>query len=208
VSPLREASVAYANAATPVWPGAARPYSYREALGRLREFEGRRCLWRVVAGGALLALVPVLAIGGFVAGVYVAGDLHSLGRVVLGAIIALGPGQLLSLWIWQRRPWDKLVAERLWTYEKPSGPADLNAIIQPADFRPASRALRRAKLCPCGGTHMPTSPPGAEGLTLKLIVGRPACWHPPDAPELHVQIGDCLRAAHIRARVGREDIYP
>jgi len=31
-------------------------------------------------------LVPLLAIGGFVAGVYIAGDLHSLGRVVLGAI--------------------------------------------------------------------------------------------------------------------------
>jgi len=41
VSPQREANVAYANAATPVWPGAAaRPYSYRADLGRLREFEG------------------------------------------------------------------------------------------------------------------------------------------------------------------------
>jgi hypothetical protein len=196
-------------AATPVWPGAAAAlYSYRAALGRLREFEGWRCLWRVAAGGALLASVPLLAIGGFVAGVYVAGDLHSLGRVVLGAVIALGPGQLLSLYVWQRRPWDKLVAERLWTYEKPDGPGDLNAIIKPDDFLPAAKALRRAKLCPRGGTHMPTSPPGAEGLTLKLIVGRPVRWHPADAPELHVQIRDCLRAAQIRARVGREDIYP
>ena len=195
--------------ATPVWPGlSAAPYSYGAALGRLRDYEGWRCLWRVAAGGALLALVPLLAIGGFVAGVYIAGDLHSLGRVVLGALVALGPGQLLSLRVWQQRPWDKFIADRLWTYEKPDGPGDLNAIIRPEDFLPATHALRRAKLCPCGGTRMPIAPPGAEGLTLKLFVGRPARWHAPDAPELHVQIRDCLRAAHIRARVAGEDVFP
>jgi hypothetical protein len=156
----------------------------------------------------LLALVPLLAIGGFVAGVYIAGDLHNFGRVVLGAIVALGTGQLLSLYIWKRRPWDALIADRLWTYEEPDGPGDLNAIISPQDFLPATKALRRAKLCPCGGTHMPTSAPGAEGLTLKLFVGRPARWHSPDAPELHVQIRECLRDAHIRARVAGEDVYP
>lgn len=194
--------------ATPVWPAASvAPYSYRDALGRLRDYEGWRCLWRTAAGGLLLALVPLLAIGGFVVGVYIAGDLHSVARVVLGAIVALGPGQLLSLRIWQRRPWDKLITDRLWTYEKPDGPGDLNAIIRPEDFLAATKALRRAKLCPCGGTRMPTAPPGAEGLTLKLFVGRPARWHPPDAPELHIQIRDCLRAAHIRARVAGEDVY-
>lgn len=195
--------------ATPVWPAASvAPYSYRDALGRLRDYEGWPCLWRVAVGGALLALVPLLAIGGFVAGVYIAGDLHSLGRVVLGGAIAFGLGQLLYLYIWRHRPWDKLIANRLWTYEEPDGPGDLNAIIRPEDFLPATKALRRAKLCPCGGTHMPTSAPGAEGLTLKLFVGRPARWHPPDAPELHIQIRECLRAAHIRARVAGEDVFP
>jgi len=195
--------------ATPVWPAAsAAPYSYRDAFGRLRDYEGWRCLWRVAAGGLVLAAVPLLAIGAFVAGLYIAGDLHSVWRVVLGAIVALGPGQLLSLRIWQQRPWDRLIADRLWTYEEPDGPGDLNAIIRPEDFMPATKALRRAKLCPCGGTHMPTAPPGAEGLTLKLFVGRPARWHSPDSPELHVQIRDCLRAARIRARVAGEDVFP
>ncbi len=195
--------------ATPVWPAVSVvPYSYRDALGRLRDYEGWRCLWRVAAGSLLLATVPLLAVGGFVVGVYIAGDLHNFWRVLLGAVVALGPGQLLSLYIWQRRPWDKLVADRLWTYEELNGRGDLNAIIRPEDFLRATKALRRAKLCPCGGTHRPTAPPGAEGLTLKLFVGRPACWHPPDAPELHVQIRECLRAAHIRARVASEDVYP
>jgi hypothetical protein len=194
---------------SPVWPGAiAAPYSYRGALHRLREFEGWRCLWRVAAGGALFISVPLLAIGGFVAGAYIAGDLHDPARVVLGAIVALGPGQLLSLSIWRRRPWDALVASQLWSFEKPDGPGDLNTIIRSEDFERASKALRRAKLNPCGCTHIPTSPPGAEDLDTKLIVGRPVRWHPPDAPEIYLQVRDCLREAHIRARVAGEDIYP
>ncbi len=102
-----------------------------------------------------------MAIGGFVAGAYIAGDLHDPARVVLGAIVALGPGQLVSLSIWRHRPWDALVASQLWSYEKPDGPGDLNTIIRSEDFERASKALRRAKLNPCGCTHMPTSPPGA-----------------------------------------------
>lgn len=101
-----------------------------------------------------------MAIGGFVAGAYIAGDLHDPARVVLGAIVALGPGQLVSLPIWRHRPWDALVASQLWSYEKPDGPGDLNTIIRSEDFERASKALRRAKLNPCGCTHMPTSPPG------------------------------------------------
>lgn len=192
----------------PAWPAASvTPYSYQDALVRLRDYEGSWCLWRVAVGGLLLTAVPLLAIGGYVAAIYIAGDLDSFWRVLLGAVVALGPGQLLSLYVWRRRPWDQLVTDRLWTYEEPNGPGDLNAIIRPEDFLTATKALRRAKLCPCGGTHMPTSPPGAEGLTLKLFVGRPTRWHPSNALELHVQIRECLRAAHIRARVAGEDIY-
>jgi hypothetical protein len=191
----------------PAWPAASvAPYSYGNALARLRDYEGSSCLWRVAAGGLLLTAVPLLAIGGYVAAIYIAGNLESFWRVLLGAVVALGPGQLVSLYIWRRRPWNHLVADRLWTYEEPNGPGDLNAIIRPEDFLAATKALRRAKLCPCGGTHMPTSPPGADGLTLKLFVGRPARWHPPNAPELHKQIRECLRAAHIRARVAGEDV--
>jgi hypothetical protein len=194
---------------SPVWPApVAVPYTYRTALDRLVEYEGRRCLWRVAAGGAWLASIPVLAIGGFIGGAYLAGDLHQVARVALGAVVALGPGQVVAGYIWRARPWARLITVRLSTYEQLRGPQDLNAMISSEDFVPACRALRRAKLNPTGGTRMPEGLPDAPELDLKLIVGRPARWHPADAPELYVQIRDCLRAARIRARVAGEDIVP
>ena len=70
---------------TPVWPAAsAAPYSYRNALGRLSDYEGWVCLWRVVLGGVLLAAVPLFALGGYIAGIYIAGDLDQFWRVLLG----------------------------------------------------------------------------------------------------------------------------
>jgi hypothetical protein len=36
---------------TPVWPTASvAPYAYRDALGRLRDYEGSRCLWLLRPG--------------------------------------------------------------------------------------------------------------------------------------------------------------
>ncbi len=70
------------------------PRTYRDTLGLLRQYEGWRCLWRVVVGGLLITLVPALVIGGFVAGAYLANDLHDPLRVAIGAIVALGPGQV------------------------------------------------------------------------------------------------------------------
>jgi hypothetical protein len=40
------------------------PRPYREMLGLLRQYEGRRCLWRVAGGSALIAAVPALAVAG------------------------------------------------------------------------------------------------------------------------------------------------
>jgi hypothetical protein len=184
------------------------PRTYRDMLGLLRQYEDWRCLWRVVAGGLLITLVPALAIGGFVAGAYLANDLHEPLRVAIGAIVALGPGQVAAAYIWRRRPWDTSIANRLWSYERRDPPGDLNAMIRRADFGLAARALRRAKLNPWGGTHVPSVVSGISDLDLKLIVYRSALWHPPGSPELHVQIRDCLRAAKIRANVAGEDLFP
>jgi len=195
--------------ASTVWPY---PYSegpptrpYRDALSLLRLYEGRRCLWRVVAGGASLLLLVVLSVAGIAAGGYLAGKLDRPLLVVLGAVIVLAVPALDS-YLWRRQPWRRLVTDRLATYERNDGGVDLNACICLEDFVPASEALRRAKLYPEGGTPMPQAPPDAPGLTLKLRVGRSAYWHREGSPELIDQMRDALRVAGIRARVGGVDI--
>lgn len=181
--------------------------TYREMLGVLRQYERWRCLWRVAAGALLIASLPALAIGGFVAGAYLADDLRNPLRVALGAIFAIGAGQLAAAYIWRRRPWHTLIAGRLATYERRDPPGDLNAMIRRADFPLAARALRRAKLNPWGATQVPAAVSGVPDLDLKLIIYRSALWHPPSSPELHIQIRDCLQAARIRANVAGEDLF-
>jgi|NGEPerStandDraft_6_1074524.scaffolds.fasta_scaffold24537_2 hypothetical protein len=170
------------------------------------EYEGRRCLWRAAAGAACLASIPVLAVGGFVAGAYLVGDLHRVALVVLGAVVALVLGQLDAAYIWRRRPWDQLILSRLWTYEQVEGAQDLNTIIRRRDFERACRALRRARLNPVGCARVPQPPADALDLDTKLIIARSAYWHEPNAPEIFVQVADCLAVARIRARVAGKDI--
>jgi hypothetical protein len=177
-------------------------------LNVLRQYEGWLCLWRVAAGGVLISSVPLLAIGGCIAGAYLARDLADPLRVGAGAVIAVGAGQLLSVYLWRRRPWDALIAKRLWSYERPDPPGDRNALIRTTDFSTATRVLRRAKLNPIGGTHVSAAVSRVPDLDLNLIVHRSARWHPPGSPELHIQIRECLRASKIRANVAGEDLFP
>jgi hypothetical protein len=98
-----------------------------------------------------------------------------------------------------------LLLDRLLTYEQIDGPPDLNTMIRRDDFISACHALRRARLNPYGGTFGPPLP-DAPDLDLKLIVARSAHWHPPDSPEIFVQVRKCLRAARIKARVAGQDV--
>jgi len=170
------------------------------------EYEGRRCLWRVIVGGVWLASVPFLAVGGFVVGAYLAGDLHHVILVALGAIVAIGAGQIATAYVWPRRPWRRLVLTRLATYEQIDGPLDLNAMIRSRDFEAACRALRSARLNPVSCTRVPQPPDDAQDLDLKLNIGRSSRWHPPGSPDTYMLVRRCLRAAGIRARVAGEDL--
>lgn len=170
------------------------------------EYEGRRCLWRATAGAVWLGSIPLLAVRGFVAGAYLAVDLHNVILVALGAIIASGAGQVATAYIWPRHPWRRLVLSRLATYEHSDAPLDLNTMIRSAEFEVASRALRGAKLNQASSIRIPRPPDDAPDLDLKLNVGRSSRWHPSGSPETYVLVRRCLRAAGIRARVAGEDL--
>ena len=146
-------------------------------------------------GAIWVASVPLLAVGGFVAGAYLAGDLHRVLLVALGAVVAIGAGQFATAYVWPRRPWRRLVLDRLATYEQIDGALDLNTMIRSRDFEAACRALRAAKLNPVSCTRVPRPPDDAPDLDLKLNIRRPARWHPPDSPETYVLVRRCLRAA-------------
>jgi hypothetical protein len=154
----------------------------------------------------LFAAIPVLALGGFVGGVYLAGDLHHIARVALGAVVAVGAGQVATAYLWPRRPWRNLIVDRLATHEHYDGALDINTMIRSRDYEAACRALRRAKLTPASCTRVPVSPEDAPDLDLKLNIGRASRWHPPDSPDIYLQVRQCLRAAGIRARVAGEDL--
>lgn len=153
-----------------------------------------------------LAAVPLLAVGGFVAGAYLAGDLHHVVLVALGAVVAIGAGQFATAYVWPRHPWRRLVLDRLAAYEQIDGVLDLNTIIRSSDFEAACRALRAAKLNPVSCTRVPQPPDDAPDLDLKLNIGRCSRGHPPDSPDTYVLVRRCLRAAEIRARVAGEDM--
>jgi hypothetical protein len=183
------------------------PYTYRSALDQLIEYEGRRCLWRVAAGAVCLASVPLLAVGGVIASAYLAADLHEVLLVALGAAVAFVAGQFASGYLWPRRPWRRLLVDRLATYELIDGPQDLKCDDPTSRLHPSFPRAEAEQAEPYGGTLVPPLPDTPD-LDLKLIVARPPRWHPPDPPEIFVQIRECLRAAGIRARVGSEDINP
>jgi hypothetical protein len=150
--------------------------------------------------------VPLLAVGGFVAGVYLAGDLRHVILVALGAVVAIGAGQVATAYVWPRRPWRGLILDRLASYEHYDGVLDINSMIRSRDYEAACRALRRAKLTPVSCTRVPQPPDDAPDLDLKLNVGRSSRWHPLDSPDIYVQVRQCLRAVGIRARVSGEDL--
>ncbi len=156
-----ETRTTVSDVASIVWPygdvEASLTRPYRETLGLLVRYDGPRCRWRVAAGGAILLLLGVLSIAGVIGGSYLAANLHRPLLAVLGAVIVLAVPAVDS-YIWRREPWVRLVTDRLATYERNDGGTDLNAIVRPEDFVAANDALRRAKLYPEGGTHIPHGP--------------------------------------------------
>lgn len=173
----------------------------------LREFEGNRCLWRVPVAGTILVLIRGLP----VAAAAVAALLAINGRVLsatVGAIIAL-LCEALRRRVEAGLPWRAVVANRLWSYEKPNPVTELEVLVRSNDVLKARRALRRAKFNPqTYGLMLAVPPSDAPDLNHKLRIQEPATWMESRSDDDRVQrIGGVLRRAGIKGRVGGIDTF-
>lgn len=182
------------------------PYTYREMVWRLRQFEGDRCLWRVVASGLILAAIPAVPATAIIADTYLAGRTPWTAVAAMGIVVAAM--STLATSFWRRKPWRTTVANRLWTYECTDAlPWAIRVLVRPADDVRAAAALRKAKFNPHSFLRLPSPPPDAPDLTVQITVVRPPAWHQPASDEMQVQdVADVFRQAGIRARVAGVDV--
>lgn len=186
-----------------------RELTYRELVSALRLYEPVRTGWTAGAGLLLSLAVPGLAIGGFVLGAYLADDLRQPVRVVLGALIALGPGQLLSGFVWRRKPWRLLAARRLAVYSTPPRRPDGTAwlLVSDEDLPLAWRVLSRARLYSGNAaTRMGAAPPDAPSLCNRVSIIKSDALRKPGDRGAAESARAAFAAAGIRARIDGVDV--
>jgi len=182
-------------------------HAYREMVRRLVQYEGRRCLWRVGAGGLILAAIPTMPAGAIVADTYLAGRAPWPVVAAIGvAVVAL---TTLGTYLWRRQLWLAPVNKRLLTYECLDAlPWAVRVLIRPADDLTAAAALRRAKFNPYAFLRIGSPPVDAPDLLVQIMVVRPAAWHGLASDEAQVEdVADVFRGAGIRARVAGIDVF-
>lgn len=185
----------------------SRVRSFREMVRVLREFEGWRGGWRVLAAGVAYGGVHLLPFVGTIGGIYIGSDLK-LYSVALGAAVSLGSGSL-AVWMSPNAPWRALLANRLWTYETPNPLGFVELLIRVDDFTAAFRALRRARLTPLYGASVGMPPDDALDLTARIGVQEAEAWMRSKSDDDRLwRIARVLAAAGIRARVASVDAFP
>lgn len=190
-----------------VMPDEPRPRSLQEMVWLLRQFEGRRCLWRAPVAIAAYGAIWLLPLVGAVAGIYVGSDLR-LSHVVLGTIVSLGLAELARR-LDRKKPWRAVFARRLWTYEAPSPRTTLEVLVRDEDFIQAHRVLRRNKFVPIYGAQVGVPPSDATDLTVRLGVQEPVAWMRSASDEDRIgRIAAVFEAARVRARVAGRDVIP
>jgi hypothetical protein len=183
------------------------PQTYREMLWRLRQYDGRRCLWRVAVGGLILAAIPAMPAAAIVADTYLAGRAPWPAVAAVGVAVAVLT--VLAGSLWRRRPWLAPVTRRLWTYECLDAlPWAVRVLVRPGDDLAAAAALRRAKFNPQSFLQVGSAPPDAPDLLVQIHVVRPPAWHAPASDAAQVEdVADVFRHAGIRARVAGVDVF-
>lgn len=180
--------------------------TFWQLVRRLREYEGRRCLWRVPIAGLLWALPGLLLVLVFVVSAYLAGDLTSFVRVLIAAVatVALSP---LAARLGHRRLWRSIVADRLWTYEKPNINGAVPVLVRDVDMAAAQRALRRARFHPAAGIMLTVPPSDAAELNRQLRVEEPEAWATCTSDEQRIsRVVEILDQAGVPARVAGRDV--
>jgi hypothetical protein len=157
----------------------------------------------------LLAIaVSVLAVGGFVLGAYLAGDLHQPLQVVLGAIVAIGLANF-SNYVRKQAPWRRVALRRIQYYSNPPTRPDGTAwALLPDEALPAAwTVLSKAHLWTGNsGARLASSPEDAPGLCNRVFIVKS------DATRREGDLGAAesaaaaLAEAGIRARVNNIDV--
>ncbi|WCB95690.1 hypothetical protein DSM104299_04439 [Baekduia alba] len=182
-------------------------YLYWPAVRSLREYEGNESVWRVIAGAVPFVAAPVVPLAGAFASIYVGADLKTF-HVALGVVLATASssaGEILR----RRRDWWRLVADRLWSFERPNPATSVSVQIREADRPLAQVALRGAHFHPAATLRTGATPLDAPDLTSQVRVEEPEAWDTSsdDANRID-RIYAVLTAAGVRARVGGRDVFP
>ncbi len=182
--------------------------SFREMVRVLRQFEGWWCVPRVLAAALAYGGIQLLRVAGAVAGIYVGADLK-LSHVVLGVGVSLGSVSLAT-WISRRSPWRTVLANRLWTYERPNPLGSVELLVRDGDdAMRAYRALRRARFTPLYAASVGTPPDDAADLGARIGVQESEAWMRSVCDDDRLwRIAAILAAAGIRARVSSLDAFP
>jgi putative flippase GtrA len=180
--------------------------SLREMVRVLAQFEGTRCLWRVPDAGVVFVLIRGLPIAAAMVIALVTVNGRTL-QAVESAVIALAFDALAKT-ARARLPWRAIVANRLWTFEKPNPRTEVHILLRSRDVIAARTALRQPRLNPQPyGLQLGSPPPDAPHLNYRIAVQEPKAWTESSSDQNRVErIAGTLAQSGIEGRVGGIDV--
>jgi hypothetical protein len=177
---------------------------------KLRDFEGARSLWRVPVAGLLRAAVPLSLVGATVLGAFIAGNDFNVYTAILSAVVILAGTKWLAPLLARRLPWRAVIADRLWTWEKPNPGSEVHVLVASKDTSAARTALRRARFNPqVFGVRVAMPPERAPDLHYRLGVHEPEAWSQSESDQdRNRRVLAVLHEAGIRGCVGGVQSLP
>lgn len=179
----------------------------RSMFARLQQFEQWRCWWRLPVAAFLYATVPLLSVVAVVLAAFIARGGFDLRTAVAAAVVVLVATSIVGPRLARRQFHRKVIADRLWRYERPNPATLVEVLIRAPDLDAARAALRSEKFNP--GAHsasLGSPPPDAQDLNWRFGVCEPEAWPQSTSDEDRIRrIHAALGQAGIRARVGGMD---